>query len=111
METIAYDDFAKLDIRTGTIKEVLDHPDADKLYIILLEMGEGENDRQIVAGIKPYYKIDELVGKQIAVVVNLEHKEIRGVHSQGMLLAAEDGENSIALLVTDRKINDNAKVR
>ncbi|MBW2993464.1 hypothetical protein KY317_02730 [Candidatus Woesearchaeota archaeon] len=108
---VSFKDFMKLDIRIGTIKSVKQHPDADKLYIILLEMGRDENDRQIVAGIKPAYKEDELIGKQIAVVVNLEHKEIRGVHSQGMLLAAEDGENPVALLVTDRKINDNAKVR
>ena len=108
---VSFADFSKLDIRVGTIKAVKQHPNADKLYIILLEMGEDEDDIQIVAGIKPYYDIDELIGKQIAVVVNLEHKEIREVRSQGMLLAAEDGENPIALLVTDRKINDNAKVR
>ena len=108
---VSFKDFSKLDIRVATIKAVKQHPNADKLYIFLLEMGEGENDRQLVAGIKPWYKEDELIGKQIAVVVNLEHKEIRGVHSQGMLLAAEDGENPVSLLVTDRKINNNAKIK
>ncbi len=108
---VSFADFSKLDIRVGTIKAVKQHPDADKLYIILLEMGEDEEERQIVAGIKPWYKEDELVGKQIAIVTNLEHKEIRGVRSQGMLLAAEDGQNPVALLVTDRKINNDAKVR
>ena len=108
---VSFNDFLKLDIRVGTIKSVKQHPNAEKLYILLLEMGEGQEDRQLVAGIKPYYKEDELVGKQIAIIANLEHKEIRGIRSQGMLLAAEDGENPIALLVTDRKLNDNAKVR
>jgi len=108
---VSFKDFLKLDIRVGTIKAVKQHPDAEKLYIILLEMGEGEEDRQLVAGIKPWYKENELIGKQIAIVTNLEHKEIRGIRSQGMLLAAEDGQNPVALLVTDRKINNNAKVR
>jgi methionyl-tRNA synthetase len=108
---VSFADFEKLDIRIGTIKAVKQHPHADKLYILLLEMGEGENDRQLVAGIKPWYKEDELIGKQIAVIANLEHKEIRGVHSQGMLLAADDGDNPVSLLVTDRKVNDNAKVK
>lgn len=111
MTEASFEDFSKLDIRVGTIKAVKQHPNADKLYVILVDMGDGENDLQLVAGIKPYYRIDELVGKQIAVLVNLEHREIRGVRSQGMLLAAEDGENPVALLVTDRKVNDNAKVR
>ena len=108
---ISFADFSKLDIRVGTIKSVKEHPNANKLYVFLLEMGPEENDRQIVAGIKPYYKEDELIGKQITIIANLEHKEIRGIRSQGMLLAAEDGENPVALLVTDRKLNDNAKVR
>lgn len=110
-EFVSFADFEKLDVRIGTIKAVKQHPKADKLYIILLEMGKGENDRQIVAGIKPYYKEDELIGKQIAIVANLEHKEIRGVRSQGMLLAADDGKNPVALLTMDRKVNNNAKVR
>ena len=70
----------------------------------------GPKKREVEA-IKEYYSEDELIGKQIAVVVNLEHREIRGIRSQGMLLAADDGRNPVSLLVTDRKVDDNAKVR
>ena len=104
---ISYEDFAKLDLRVGKVLAAEPVEGADKLLRLEVDCGE---KRQLVAGLAEDYSAEELVGKQIAVVVNLEHKELRGVRSQGMLLAAEDGDD-IALLVTDRKVKDNAKVR
>lgn len=85
--TIAFDDFAKLDLRVATIVEAEAHPNADKLLKLQIDLGEEK--RQICAGIRPY--VDDpasLVGQQIVVVANLEPRKIRGEQSNGMLLAA-----------------------
>jgi methionyl-tRNA synthetase len=103
---IPFKEFQKLDIRTGTIKEVKDHPEADKLYVLTVSVGKEK--RQIVAGVKPFYKPDELKGKQITVIMNLEPAEIRGVTSEGMLLAAGD---EAAILSPIKKTKDGEKVR
>lgn len=108
METISYEDFSKLDIRVGTIKEAKPHPDADKLIILTID--EGEKQRQLVAGIKESYKEEELIGKKIVFLANLEPKKLRGELSQGMILAAVDG-NNISLLTVDKDIPNNAKVQ
>jgi methionyl-tRNA synthetase len=85
--TISFDDFAKLDLRIATIREVEAHPNADKL--LKLQVDLGEEQRQICAGIKPYVSDPQaLVGQQIAMVVNLEPRKIRGEQSNGMLMAA-----------------------
>jgi len=86
------DAFSKLDLRVARIARVEDHPNADKLYVITLDLGE-MGERQIVAGIKPWYKKDELMGRKIVIVANLKKARIRGVESNGMLLAVnKDGE-------------------
>ncbi len=108
MDNITYDDFVKLDIRVGTIKEATPHPDADKLLI--LKIDEGSEERQLVAGIKNYYSPEELVGKQIVFLANLEPKLLRGQMSKGMILAARDEEDNLAFLTVDRKVNNNAKI-
>lgn len=87
-KTIKYEDFAKLDLRVATILDAQPHPDADKLVVLQVDLGSEK--RQIVAGIKKYYACDQLVGKQIIVVTNLEPRALRGVTSHGMLLAATD---------------------
>ena len=102
------EDFQKLDMRIATIKSVEDHPKADKLFILKLQVGEEE--RQVVAGIKAFYKKEELIGKQIAFVYNLKPVMLRGVESQGMILAADDGK-SVAFLTPEKKISDGSKVR
>ncbi len=84
--TITYDDFAKLDLRVGTIVSAEPHPNADRL--VKLQVDLGAETRQICAGIKQYYDPATLVGKQIVVIVNLEPRTIRGEVSNGMLLAA-----------------------
>ena len=88
MDTIKYEDFAKLDLRVGKVLEATIHPDADKLLVLQVDLGTEK--RQIVAGIKKYYSPEQLVGKWIVVVANLEPRDLRGVTSHGMLLAAKD---------------------
>ena len=83
------DPFSKLDLRTAKILEVKDHPQADKLYIMQIDLGP-LGKREIVAGMKPYYTKEEINGKNIVVVTNLKPATIRGIESKGMLLAATD---------------------
>ena len=80
---ITYDDFAKLELRVAEIKEVQEIEGADKPWKIIIDVGE---EKQIVAGIKQNYTKEELIGKQIIVVNNLEPAKLRGVESNGMLL-------------------------
>jgi len=108
-ETISFEDWQKLDIRVGTIKEVLPHPNADKLYILKVDEGK-ESLRQLVAGLKESYTQEELVGKKIVFLANLEPKKLRGELSQGMILAAVD-EDNISVLTVDKDIPNNAKVQ
>ncbi|MFW5840208.1 MAG: methionine--tRNA ligase subunit beta [Planctomycetota bacterium] len=100
-ETIQFDDFMKLDLRVGTILEAADHPNADKLVVLEVDIGGGQT-RQILAGIKAYYDVGELVGRQIVIIANLAPRKMRGLESQGMLLAASegDGEDRKVILLT-----------
>ena len=91
------DPFSKVDLRVAKILDVKDHPNADSLYMIHLDLGK-LGKRVIVAGMKPYYKINELKDKKIVIVVNLKPAKIRGIKSNGMLLAAEDDEGTVSLL-------------
>lgn len=86
---IAFDDFAKVDLRVAKIVEAENHPNADRLLKLQLDDGSGE-PRQICAGIKGHYEAADLVGKHIVIVANLEPRTIRGEESRGMLLAASD---------------------
>ncbi len=90
-----YEKWNLLDLRIGEIEEIKEHPNADKLYILTVNFGEEK--RTLVAGLRPYYPREELLGKRIVVVFNLEHANFRGVESQGMLLAGED-ETTVAIL-------------
>ena len=91
------DPFAKLDLRVAEILEVKDHPNADKLYLAHIDLGD-MGKRVIVAGLKKHYSPEELTGKKIVVVTNLEPATIRGVKSTAMLLAATDGDGVVSLL-------------
>jgi methionyl-tRNA synthetase len=91
------DPFSKLDLRVAKILEVSDHPQADKLYIMQVDLGP-LGKRTIVAGMKPYYQKQEISGKSIVMVTNLKPAVIRGVESKGMLLAATDATNVVSLL-------------
>ncbi len=107
-DQITYDDFAKLDLRIATIIEVEEIEGADKLWKITLDVGDesdgGLGERTIAAGIKPWYSIDQLVGKQIVYLANLEPRMLRGVESQGMLIAA-GGEEAVLIHPDKETIN------
>jgi len=107
METIKFSDWKKLDIRVAKIKEVKDHPKADKLYILKVDTGVKEID--IVAGIKSDYAKDDLVGKKIIVFTNLEHAKLRGVESEGMLLAATN-DDKVVLLMPEKDIEVGSRI-
>ncbi len=92
---ITIDEFAKVELRVATIKAVEPHPKADRLLVLKIDLGTEE--RQLVAGIRAHYTPEDLIGKQIVVVANLQPAVLRGVESQGMLLAASDGEKVIVL--------------
>ncbi|GMU84384.1 MAG: hypothetical protein AMXMBFR47_42540 [Planctomycetota bacterium] len=107
---IQYDDFAKLDLRVATIVEAAPHPNADKLLVLQVDVG-GLGKRQIVAGIRAYYAPEALVGRQVIVVANLAPRAMRGLESQGMLLAASDEARTQVIFVTPEKaIGAGAKV-
>jgi methionyl-tRNA synthetase len=106
---LEYDEFKKTDLRIGVIKEASEHPKADKLYVLKVDVGEPAL-RQIVAGIRNYYKKEELIGKHVVVVANLKPAELRGVKSEGMLLAA-DVEGKAILLAPDKEVPAGSKIR
>ena len=96
--TIKYDDFAKLDLRVATVLECKPHTNADKLLVLQIELAGGER-RQICAGLRKDYQPEQLIGKQIVVVANLEPRTMRGEPSQGMLLAATDAATGNVIVV------------
>ena len=89
LPNIAYDLFAKLDLRVATVLKAEPHPNADKLLKLTLDDGS-QAGRQVCAGIKAWYAPEQLVGKQVIIVANLEPRMLRGEVSQGMVLAASD---------------------
>jgi methionyl-tRNA synthetase len=104
------EDFAKLDIRIGRVVNVEDHPTARKpMYKLTVEFGPELGTRTIIAGIKGRYAVDELLNRKFAFIVNLDPKNVAGIESQGMLLAAGDLEN-VSILVPDREIEEGSKV-
>ncbi|MFA5069531.1 MAG: methionine--tRNA ligase subunit beta [Candidatus Omnitrophota bacterium] len=105
---ITYEEFGKIELRTAKIIDVKEHPSADRLYILNIDIG-GES-RQIVAGIKVYYAAQELIGKNIAVVYNLQPAVIRGVESNGMLLAASS-EQGLSILTLERDLPSGAVIK
>ena len=95
------DDFRKLEFRVAQIKEVNDHPNADKLLILTVDLGDRQ--KQVVAGIRNSYAKEELIDKQVILVDNLDPVILRGVESQGMILAGSD-ENILAVISPDKNL-------
>jgi methionine--tRNA ligase beta chain len=93
--TISIEDFKKIELKVATIKAAEPHPNADKLMVLQIDLGTEQ--RQICAGIRSSYTSEELVGKQIVVVTNLATAKLRGMDSQGMLLAASSGDRVIVM--------------
>lgn len=105
---ITIDQFAQVQLRVATITAAEAHPKADRLVVLQVDLGDEK--RQIVAGIRAHYAPEALVGRQIVVVANLEPAMLRGVESQGMLLAASDG-GRLTLVRPDEVIGAGATVR
>ncbi|MFQ6087707.1 MAG: methionine--tRNA ligase [Candidatus Methanofastidiosia archaeon] len=103
---ISFEDFEKLDLRVGKVISVEDHPKADKLIIIKIDVG---CERCVVAGLKEFYKPKDLVGKNVVLLCNLESRKLRGIESQGMILAAQD-EKTVSLLTLDRDVKPGSKI-
>ena len=103
------EDFQKLALRVGVIVSAEDHPNADRLLVLQVDVGEG-SPRQLVAGIKGSYQASDLIGKHVVVVANLKPATLRGVESQGMALAASDG-TSIILVSLERPIRAGSTVK
>lgn len=111
METVAYADFARLEMRVGKIVEVKRHENADKLYIVQVDVGEyivqvdvGEKTLQTVTSLVPYYSEEELMGKTVVVLCNLQKAKMRGETSECMLLCAETDDGSESVLLTPERM-------
>ncbi|MFZ5802526.1 MAG: methionine--tRNA ligase subunit beta [Candidatus Omnitrophota bacterium] len=105
---ITIEDFKKMELKVAEIKSVAPHPNADKLYVLGIQVGDSL--KTLVAGIRLHYGETELIGKKIVIVDNLEPAVIRGVESQGMLLAASD-DQMLTLIAPERDIPSGARVR
>ncbi len=105
---VSLEEFKKFELRIAEIESVTPHPQADRLYVLGIKVGDTR--KQIVAGIRKHYGVEELKGKKIVIINNLEPAVIRGVESQGMLLAASEGE-LLTLLTPERMIPDGAPVK
>ena len=108
-DEIGIDDFARLEFRVARVTHAEPHPQADKLLVLTVQLGP--ETRTIVSGIKQHYAPADLVGKKVVIVANLEPVKLRGVASQGMILAAEDAEGRLAVVTLDRDMPDGAEVR
>jgi len=97
-DTITFDDFAKIKLRVGRIIEAADHPNADKLLVLKVDLGNEQ--RQIVAGLRGYYTVEQLVGRNIILVANLAPRMMRGQESQGMLLAASNADRTRVIVLS-----------
>lgn len=105
---VTIEEFKKLELKVGKILEVKDHPDAQRLYVLVIDLGD--KTKQIVAGIKSSYRAEDLLGKQIVVVDNLEPAMLRGVESQGMLLACQD-EQGVCIVTPAREVKLGSAVK
>jgi methionine--tRNA ligase beta chain len=108
MLMISIDDFRKVELKVATVKSAEVHPNADKLIVLQVDLGSEQ--RQICAGIRNHYTPEELVGKQVVVVANLETAKLRGLESQGMLLAASD-DGRVIILTPEKPVLAGAQVK
>ena len=117
MEYVTYDEFKKLDMRVGTIKEIEPVPETDKLLRCQIDFGEvGENGekilRQIISGIHEYYPdFSVLINKQVLYIVNLEPRKIKGHESNGMLMAVDGIDGKPVFLTPEVEVSAGSKVR
>lgn len=105
---VAFDDFAKLDLRVGKILECTKVPKADKLLQFLID--DGMAKRTIISGIAAWYKPEDLVGKQVCFIANLEPRKLRGIESQGMLLSVEDTDGTLSLIQPPKEVTPGSQI-
>ncbi len=105
---ITYDDFAKLDLRVGTILEAQKVPKADKLLQLIIDTGLDK--RIVVSGIAEHYKPEEIIGKQVTILINLAPRKLRGIESQGMILMAKDDQGKLHFVCPETVINPGADI-
>ena len=108
-EKISFGDFEKVDLRVGKIMSVEEHPNADKLFVLKVDLGE-EEERTICAGLKKHYSVEDLEGKQGVFVVNLEPRTLRGVESDGMILAVSDKDGVKILSVDNGEVEEGSRI-
>ena len=106
---VSIEDFQKLALRIGIITAAQDHPNADRLLVLTVDIGEGA-PRQLVAGIKGSYQAADVVGKHVVVVANMKPAMLRGVESQGMVLAASNAQ-ALVLISPERPIAAGSQVK
>jgi len=107
MTQITFDQFKALDIKIAKVLEVEDHSNADKLYVVTLQVGEEK--KTVVAGIREHYSKEELKGKEVVLVNNLAPATIRGVQSEGMILAAKD-DTKLVILIPEKEVKVGSSV-
>lgn len=95
---ITFDQFLQIKLRVGKVTEAFDHPNADKLIVLKVDLGDEQ--RQICAGLREHCSADQLVGQNVIVVANLASRTMRGIESQGMLLAASTSDRSKVITLT-----------
>ncbi|MCZ6602466.1 MAG: methionine--tRNA ligase subunit beta [Planctomycetota bacterium] len=105
---ISFSEFQKMELVVGEVKECREHPNADRLLLLRVSVGDGE--KQIVAGIREHYSPEEIVGKKVVVLNNLEPVTLRGERSEGMVLAGTNSSGSVVLLTVDRDIEPGTKI-
>ncbi|MDR1918055.1 MAG: methionine--tRNA ligase, partial [Tannerellaceae bacterium] len=108
-QTISYDDFAKLDIRTGTVLECVKVPKADKLLQFLID--DGLDKRTIISGVAAYYQAEDLIGRQVCFVANLAPRKLKGVVSEGMILFAEDADGKLVAVTPETAVLPGSEVK
>lgn len=108
MSEVSFDDFKKLDMRIGTVVDVSRIPRTERLYKIIVDLGD-LGRRQTISSLVGYYTPEELLSKRIVFLTNLKATKFAGELSEGMLMAAEKGDK-LALLTTDREIENGAKI-
>lgn len=107
-ELITFDDFTKLDIRTGTILEAEKVPKTKKLIKLLIDTGLDQ--RTVVAGIAEFFEPEKIIGQQVSVVLNLEPRNLRGIESQGMILMAHDNEGKLTFVSPTHTIDNGSEI-
>lgn len=109
--TIPFAQFQQVEMRVAQIESVEEVAGSNKLYKLMISLGDAEPKRQLVSGIKKFYTPEQLLNKKIVIVSNLEPAKIMGLESQGMLLAAEDATGVVSLLETDQDLPAGSKIR